>query len=171
MHGKAYPVTHHGHGVLAGLPNPFHATRYHSLIIDEATLPPELAVTARTDGITMAVSHRTRPIEGVQFHPESILTTHGSTIIAGFVPPPPPARRQASPAPGPSGSRASAFPLTRPALTATIQPSKGSAAEPKGPPRSPRKDTRIVGSAQALPTIHYPRSALAQAAGSEGMIG
>ncbi len=85
VHGKAYPVTHHGHGVLAGLPNPFHATRYHSLIIDEATLPPELAVTARTDGITMAVSHRTRPIEGVQFHPESILTTHGSTIIAGFV--------------------------------------------------------------------------------------
>jgi para-aminobenzoate synthetase / 4-amino-4-deoxychorismate lyase len=85
VHGKAYPVTHHGHGVLAGLPNPFHATRYHSLIIDEATLPPELAVTARTDGITMAVSHRTRPVEGVQFHPESILTTHGSTIIAGFV--------------------------------------------------------------------------------------
>jgi para-aminobenzoate synthetase/4-amino-4-deoxychorismate lyase len=85
VHGKAYPVTHHGHGVLAGLPNPFQATRYHSLIIDEATLPPELAVTARTDGITMAVSHRTRPIEGVQFHPESILTTHGSMIIAGFV--------------------------------------------------------------------------------------
>ncbi|HEX3515154.1 MAG TPA: aminodeoxychorismate synthase component I [Trebonia sp.] len=85
VHGKAYPVTHQGRGVLAGLPNPFHATRYHSLIIDEATLPPELAVTARTDGITMAVSHRTRPIEGVQFHPESILTTHGSTIIAGFV--------------------------------------------------------------------------------------
>ncbi|HEX4289588.1 MAG TPA: aminodeoxychorismate/anthranilate synthase component II, partial [Trebonia sp.] len=52
---------------------------------DEATLPPELAVTALTDGITMAVSHRSRPIEGVQFHPESILTTHGSTIIAGFV--------------------------------------------------------------------------------------
>jgi para-aminobenzoate synthetase / 4-amino-4-deoxychorismate lyase len=85
VHGKAYPVTHHGQGVLAGLPSPFQATRYHSLIIDEATLPPELAVTARTDGITMAVSHRTRPIEGVQFHPESILTTHGSTIIAGFV--------------------------------------------------------------------------------------
>jgi para-aminobenzoate synthetase / 4-amino-4-deoxychorismate lyase len=85
VHGKAYPVTHQGHGVLAGLPNPFQATRYHSLIIDEATLPPELAVTARTDGIPMAVSHRTRPVEGVQFHPESILTTHGSTIIAGFV--------------------------------------------------------------------------------------
>jgi anthranilate synthase component 2 len=85
VHGKAFPVTHHGHGVLAGLPNPFQATRYHSLIIDEATLPPELVVTARTDGITMAVSHRTRPIEGVQFHPESVLTTPGSAIIANFV--------------------------------------------------------------------------------------
>jgi para-aminobenzoate synthetase / 4-amino-4-deoxychorismate lyase len=85
VHGKAYPVTHHGQGVLAGLPSPFQATRYHSLIIDEATLPPELLVTARTDGITMAVSHRTRPVEGVQFHPESILTTHGSAIIASFV--------------------------------------------------------------------------------------
>ena len=85
VHGKAFPVTHHGHGVLAGLPNPFQATRYHSLVIDEATLPPELVVTARTDGIIMGVSHRTRPIEGVQFHPESILTTQGSAIIAGFV--------------------------------------------------------------------------------------
>src|SRR5882724_7194680 len=85
VHGKAFPVTHHGHGVLAGLPSPFQATRYHSLIIDEATLPPELVVTARTDGITMAVSHRTRPIEGVQFHPESVLTTPGSAIIASFV--------------------------------------------------------------------------------------
>jgi anthranilate/para-aminobenzoate synthase component II len=71
--------------VLAGLPSPFQATRYHSLILDEATLPPDLAVTARTDGIVMAVSHRSRPVEGVQFHPESILTTHGSAIIASFV--------------------------------------------------------------------------------------
>jgi para-aminobenzoate synthetase/4-amino-4-deoxychorismate lyase len=85
VHGKAFPVTHQGHGVLAGLPNPFQATRYHSLIIDEATLPPELVVTARTDGIIMAVSHRTRPIEGVQFHPESVLTTPGAAIIASFV--------------------------------------------------------------------------------------
>jgi para-aminobenzoate synthetase/4-amino-4-deoxychorismate lyase len=85
VHGKAFPVTHDGHGVLAGLPSPFQATRYHSLIIDEATLPPGLLVTARTDGIPMAVSHRTRPIEGVQFHPESILTTHGAAIIASFV--------------------------------------------------------------------------------------
>jgi para-aminobenzoate synthetase / 4-amino-4-deoxychorismate lyase len=110
VHGKAFPVTHDGGGVLAGLPSPFQATRYHSLILDEATLPRELAVTARTGisstgisstgisstgisstgisitgGITMGVRHRTRPIEGVQFHPESILTTHGSTIVATFV--------------------------------------------------------------------------------------
>jgi anthranilate synthase component 2 len=85
VHGKASPVTHDGHGVLAGLPNPFQATRYHSLIIDEATLPPGLLVTARTDGLPMAVSHRTRPVDGVQFHPESILTAHGATIIASFV--------------------------------------------------------------------------------------
>ena len=61
------------------------ATRYHSLIVDEATLPPDLLVTARTDGIPMAVRHATRPVEGVQFHPESILTTHGAAIIANFV--------------------------------------------------------------------------------------
>jgi para-aminobenzoate synthetase component I len=85
VHGKAFPVTHRAQGVLRGLPNPFQATRYHSLIIDEATLPPDLIVTARTDGIPMAIGHRTRPVEGVQFHPESILTTHGETIIASFV--------------------------------------------------------------------------------------
>ena len=84
VHGKAFPVTHDGSGVLAGLPNPFQATRYHSLVIDEATLPADLLVTARTDGILMGVRHRARPVEGVQFHPESILTTHGSTIIASF---------------------------------------------------------------------------------------
>jgi len=84
-HGKASPVTHDGQGVLRGLPSPFQATRYHSLIIDESTLAPGLLVTARTDGIPMAVRHRTRPIEGVQFHPESILTAHGSAIIASFV--------------------------------------------------------------------------------------
>ena len=85
VHGKAFPVTHDGHGVLAGLPSPFQATRYHSLIVDEATLPRDVLVTARTDGMLMAISHRIRPVEGVQFHPESILTTHGSEIIANFV--------------------------------------------------------------------------------------
>jgi len=85
VHGKAFPVTHDGHGVLAGLPSPFQATRYHSLIVDEDTLPPDLVVTARTDGVPMGVRHRGYPIEGVQFHPESILTTHGPGIIANFV--------------------------------------------------------------------------------------
>jgi para-aminobenzoate synthetase / 4-amino-4-deoxychorismate lyase len=85
VHGKAFPVHHDGQGVLAGLPSPFQATRYHSLVIDEATLPPDLTVSARTDGIPMAVRHRTRPVEGVQFHPESILTTYGAVIIGSFV--------------------------------------------------------------------------------------
>ena len=85
VHGKASPVTHDGHGVLAGLPSPLQATRYHSLIIDEGTLPHDLVVTARTDGLPMGVRHSGYPIEGVQFHPESILTTHGPRIIANFV--------------------------------------------------------------------------------------
>jgi para-aminobenzoate synthetase/4-amino-4-deoxychorismate lyase len=85
VHGTAFPVTHDGAGVLRGLPSPFQATRYHSLIVDEATLPPDLLVTARTDGIPMAVRHATRPVEGVQFHPESILTTHGDSIIENFL--------------------------------------------------------------------------------------
>jgi para-aminobenzoate synthetase/4-amino-4-deoxychorismate lyase len=85
VHGKAYPVSHDGQGLLAGLPNPFQAARYHSLAIDESTLPDEFLITARTDSITMAVRHRSRPIEGIQFHPESILTTHGAAIIGGFV--------------------------------------------------------------------------------------
>jgi anthranilate synthase component 2 len=85
VHGKAFPVSHDGRGVLAGLPQPFQATRYHSLIIDESTLPVELAVTARTGTIPMGVRLRGRPVEGVQFHPESILTTHGAAIIANFV--------------------------------------------------------------------------------------
>jgi para-aminobenzoate synthetase/4-amino-4-deoxychorismate lyase len=85
VHGKAFPVSHDGQGVLAGLPNPFQATRYHSLVIDEGTLPAELVVTARTDGIPMAVRHQVSPVEGVQFHPESILTTYGAAIISGFV--------------------------------------------------------------------------------------
>jgi len=85
VHGTAFPVTHDGAGVFRGLPSPFHATRYHSLIVDEATLPSDLLVTARTVGIPMALRHATRPVEGVQFHPESILTTHGHSIIENFV--------------------------------------------------------------------------------------
>ena len=85
VHGTAFPVTHDGAGVFRGLPSPFHATRYHSLIVDEPTLPSDLLVTARTVGIPMALRHATRPVEGVQFHPESILTTHGHSIIENFV--------------------------------------------------------------------------------------
>jgi len=85
VHGTAFPMTHDGAGVFRGLPSPLAATRYHSLIVDEATLPPDLLVTARTDGIPMAVRHATRPVEGVQFHPESILTAHGAAIIANFL--------------------------------------------------------------------------------------
>ena len=85
VHGQAFDVSHDGRGVLAGLPDPFQATRYHSLIIDESTLPSDLVVTARTGPLPMGIRHLTAPIEGVQFHPESILTPHGEQIIRNFV--------------------------------------------------------------------------------------
>ncbi len=82
MHGKTSWVRHHGQGVFAGLADPFEATRYHSLVIDPASVPEELDVTASTDdGVIMGVKHRQHPIEGVQFHPESILTTVGHDLI------------------------------------------------------------------------------------------
>lgn len=82
MHGKTSWVNHEGAGVFAGLSNPFEATRYHSLVIDPATVPDVLEVTAQTDdGVIMGVRHKTHPIEGVQFHPESILTTVGHDLI------------------------------------------------------------------------------------------
>jgi anthranilate synthase component 2 len=84
VHGRASAISHDGQGVLAGLPDPFQATRYHSLLVDEFTLPVELAVTARTGNIPMGIRHRTLPVEGIQFHPESILTAHGAAIIANF---------------------------------------------------------------------------------------
>jgi anthranilate synthase/aminodeoxychorismate synthase-like glutamine amidotransferase len=98
VHGKAFPVKHDGRGVLAGLPHPLRAARYHSLIVDEATLPPELRVTAVTGRLPMGLRHVADPVEGVQFHPESILTTHGRQLIRTFVrlallPSPPPADR------------------------------------------------------------------------------
>jgi anthranilate synthase/aminodeoxychorismate synthase-like glutamine amidotransferase len=84
-HGRRSPVTHDGRGLLSGLPQPFHAARYHSLIIEERSLPPALVITARgPGGIAMGVRHAQRPVEGLQFHPESILTTHGSRIIRNF---------------------------------------------------------------------------------------
>ncbi len=77
VHGQAFDVAHDGRGVFAGLPALFRATRYHSLIIDEPTLPPDLVITARTGALPMGVRHAAAPVEGVQFHPESILTPHG----------------------------------------------------------------------------------------------
>ena len=86
VHGKTSVVHHRGQGVLAGLPQPFEATRYHSLVIDPESVPPELEVTAWTDdGTVMAVRHRELSVEGVQFHPESILTTSGKQLMANFV--------------------------------------------------------------------------------------
>jgi para-aminobenzoate synthetase component 2 len=86
MHGKTSPIEHDGKGVFLGLPSPFQATRYHSLIVEESSLPACLEVTARTkEGEIMALRHRTSPVEGVQFHPESILTEHGLTLIENWL--------------------------------------------------------------------------------------
>jgi anthranilate synthase component II len=86
MHGKTSAVRHDGQGVMAGLPNPFEATRYHSLVVDRPTLPDVLEVTADTeDGVIMGLRHRELPIEGVQFHPESILTNVGKELLTNFL--------------------------------------------------------------------------------------
>jgi anthranilate synthase/aminodeoxychorismate synthase-like glutamine amidotransferase len=95
MHGKTSPVAHDGKGIFAGLPTPLTCTRYHSLIVEEDSLPAELAVTARTPAangagaaggsVIMGVRHRSLPIEGVQFHPESVLTEGGHQMIRNFL--------------------------------------------------------------------------------------
>ncbi len=86
MHGKTSMVTHDGKGVFEGLPNPFEAIRYHSLAIAPASVPPELEVTARSEsGVIMGVRHRSLPVEGVQFHPESIMTHAGHDLLANFL--------------------------------------------------------------------------------------
>lgn len=86
MHGKVSSITHSGTDILAGLPSPFSATRYHSLIVERDTLPDALVPTAWTDdGIIMAMHHRTMPLYGVQFHPESIASQHGHQILANFL--------------------------------------------------------------------------------------
>jgi len=85
VHGTAFPVTHDGAGVFRGLPSPLAATRYHSLIVDEQTLPADLVITARSGGLPMGLRHVSAPVEGVQFHPESILTTYGAALIRNFV--------------------------------------------------------------------------------------
>ena len=86
MHGKVSSIEHDGSGVLRGIASPFEATRYHSLVIEKESCPEELLVTARSDdGEIMAVRHRELPIEGVQFHPESILTRVGKTLLGSFL--------------------------------------------------------------------------------------
>jgi anthranilate synthase/aminodeoxychorismate synthase-like glutamine amidotransferase len=87
MHGKTSPIWHTGDPLFAGLPNPFTATRYHSLLIKRDTIPPELAIIAETrpELEVMGVRHKKLPIWGVQFHPESILTEHGKQILANFL--------------------------------------------------------------------------------------
>ena len=86
MHGKTSLIRHDGTGVFAGLPQPFEATRYHSLVVERSSVPPDLEVTAWTDdGTVMGLRHRTLPVEGVQFHPESILTGSGHDLLRNFL--------------------------------------------------------------------------------------
>ena len=91
MHGKTSPIRHAGMGVFTGLPDPFEATRYHSLVVKQETLPAALEVTAWTEGEgggideIMGLRHREFPVEGVQFHPESILTQHGHALLKNFI--------------------------------------------------------------------------------------
>lgn len=85
MHGKTSMISHDGRGIFAGLPNPFQATRYHSLIVERSTLPDDLTITAEADGLIMGFRHRTLRVEGVQFHPESILTPTGNDLLANFL--------------------------------------------------------------------------------------
>jgi len=86
MHGKTSSIHHDGRGVFAGLPDPFVATRYHSLVVAPESVPDVLEVTARTaDGVIMGLRHRTLPVEGVQFHPESLLTLEGPSLLSNFL--------------------------------------------------------------------------------------
>ena len=86
MHGKTSLVHHHGQGVFQGLPSPLEATRYHSLVVERATLPESLEITAESDdGEIMGLRHKSWPLEGVQFHPESVLTEHGKQMVRNFL--------------------------------------------------------------------------------------
>jgi anthranilate synthase component II len=86
MHGKTSEIHHDGKGLFAGLPNPFVATRYHSLVVHPESVPDELEVTATSnDGVVMGLRHRSLPVEGVQFHPESVLTVSGPALLANFL--------------------------------------------------------------------------------------
>ena len=86
MHGKTSTITHDGRGVFAGLPDPFTATRYHSLVVERSSVPDVLEITAESeDGLVMGLRHRELPVEGVQFHPESILTESGHDLLGNFL--------------------------------------------------------------------------------------
>jgi anthranilate synthase component II len=85
VHGKLSEVTHQGQGVFRGINGPFRATRYHSLVVDRATMPNDLMVTAETDGLVMGAAHRAYPVHGVQFHPESIASENGHLILKNFL--------------------------------------------------------------------------------------
>jgi anthranilate synthase component 2 len=86
MHGKVSAIEHDGSGVFAGLPSPLSASRYHSLCLESGTLPPVLAVTARSDdGVIQGVAHRELPVHAVQFHPESVLSEHGDALVRNFL--------------------------------------------------------------------------------------
>jgi anthranilate synthase component 2/para-aminobenzoate synthetase component 2 len=86
MHGKTSPIVHDGRNIFAGLPNPFDAMRYHSLLVDADSVPSSLEVSARTaEGEVMGLRHRTLPVEGIQFHPESIGTPEGKRLLANFL--------------------------------------------------------------------------------------
>ncbi|MCB1532375.1 MAG: aminodeoxychorismate/anthranilate synthase component II [Alphaproteobacteria bacterium] len=86
MHGKVSAITHNGTGIFKDLPSPLEVTRYHSLLVEEGSFSDELEITARTeDGLIMGLSHKTKPIHGVQFHPESIATSHGHDMLKNFI--------------------------------------------------------------------------------------
>ena len=85
LHGKMSTITHHGETLFQGIDAPFQATRYHSLVVERKTLPDCLHVTAEADGLIMALSHRSHPVHGVQFHPESIASEHGHNILKNFL--------------------------------------------------------------------------------------
>ena len=104
VHGKVSPVRHDGTGLFAGLPSPLRVTRYHSLVVDPASLPADLLPSAWTeDGILMAIQHREAPLWGVQFHPEAVLTQEGHALLANFL-----ALGRGAPPPGPAGVPAGA---------------------------------------------------------------
>lgn len=106
MHGKTSPVSHEGASVMAGLPSPFTATRYHSLAVENPTVPAELEVTATTaNGIIMGLKHRELPLHGVQFHPESVLTEGGHRLLANWL--------EVCGMPDPAGRSAGLSPLVR----------------------------------------------------------